>query len=424
MNTFKIYTLGCKVNQYDSQVMRESLRQAGLAELTNGRKADFCIINTCTVTINADKQSRYLIRKAKRDNPKAKIVVTGCYAHSNAQDIRKISGADLILDNDSRNRILDFIIPGQNFSIGPDCGISGFGGHTRAFVKAQDGCNNFCSFCKVPYARGRSRSRKLNSIIEEARRLSGNGYKEIVLTGICLGDFGRDLDKSVDLVDLINGIENVDGILRIRLSSIEAKDVTDRLVKKMKTSAKLCPHLHIPFQSGDDKILKAMNRRDTRKDYLKLARKLKKNVKNIGISCDIMIGFPGEGEEEFRNTLDFLKKVEPMRAHIFCFQPRDLTPLANVKSGITTQELKRRFTVIKELTDDLALKFKKRFLNYKMDILFEDKKDGFWRGYSPNYLLTYLKTGGKLNLNNQLVKVRINGIGCSNLYADEKFLSV
>ena len=212
--------------------------------------------------------------------------------------------------------------------------------------------------------------------------------------------------------------------MRIRLSSIEAKDVTDRLVKKMKTSAKLCPHLHIPFQSGDDKILKAMNRRDTRKDYLKLARKLKKNVKNIGISCDIMIGFPGEGEEEFRNTLDFLKKVEPMRAHIFCFQPRDLTPLANVKSGITTQELKRRFTVIKELTDDLALKFKKRFLNYKMDILFEDKKDGFWRGYSPNYLLTYLKAGGKLNLNNQLIKARINGIGCSNLYADEKFLSV
>jgi threonylcarbamoyladenosine tRNA methylthiotransferase MtaB len=209
-------------------------------------------------------------------------------------------------------------------------------------------------------------------------------------------------------VDLISEIENIDGILRIRLSSIEAKDVTDELIKKMKASPKLCPHLHIPFQSGDNKILKLMNRKDTRESYLNLVKKLKKNIKDIGISCDIMIGFPGEGEREFLNTLDFLKKVKPMRTHIFCFQPRDLTPLAGVPQTIEKQELKRRFSIVKELTDSLALKFKQRFLNRQLAVLVEEKKDGLWRGYTPNYLLTFIKSSDNLNLSNKIIKAKIN----------------
>lgn len=418
MQTFKIYTLGCKVNQYDSQALRERLKQAGLKELNNGRVADYCIINTCTVTTTADSESRYLIRKTKRDNPLAKIIVTGCYAHSNVEDIRKIKGVDLILDNENKHRILEFIPVQNNTGQTLPFEISEFQGHTRAFVKIQDGCNNFCSFCKVPYVRGRSRSRNFNSIIEETKRLGKNGYKEVVLTGISLGDFGKDLDEKIDLVDLIKEIEKNKDILRIRLSSIEAKDVTDRLIKKMKLSDKLCPHLHIPFQSGDNKILKLMNRKDTKENYLKLAEKLKKNVKDMAISCDIMIGFPGEGEDEFLNTLDLLKNIEPSRVHIFCFKPRDLTPLSNTKDNLGKQEFKRRFSLMKKIADDLALKSRKRFLGRNLEVLLEGKKDGFWRGYSQNYLLIYLKNHGNLTLNNKLLKVKINSVKSSNLYAE------
>jgi len=418
MNTFKIYTLGCKANQYDSQQIREGFKKAGFKELENGRKSDYYIINTCTVTTNADRQSRYLIRRARRDNPSAKVIATGCYAHSNAKDIKRIKGVDLILDNENKYRILDFILPRRKFSINPDSGIKEFQGHTRVFVKVQDGCDNFCSFCKVPYVRGRSCSRNFNSIIQEARNLSENGYKEIVLTGICLGDFGKDLGEGRDLVDLIDEIESLDGVSRIRLSSIEAKDVTDKLIKKMRLSKKLCPHLHIPFQSGDNKVLKLMNRRDTKRGYLKLAEKLKANVKDIAISCDIMIGFPGEGQREFANTLDFLKKVKPARVHIFPFQARDLTPLENARNNITAVEMKRRFNAMQSLTNELALQFKKRFLNRRLEVLFEDEKDGFWRGYSQNYLLTFVKSNDNINISNRIVKVKIDKIDSHNLYAE------
>ena len=444
--TFKIYTLGCKVNQYDSQVIREQLQRAGLNELSDGQKANYYIINTCTVTDNADKQSRYLIRRSIRENPLAKIIVAGCYAHSNADDIRRINGVNLILDNDNKFRIVKFLFPRRKTNISHSFQISDFKGHTRAFVKIQDGCNNFCSFCKVPYVRGRSRSRDFDLIIDEIKRLRDKGYKEIVLTGICLGDYGKDLDESTkknnfdtcsnrvlhnslykrtDLVDLINEIEEIEGIFRIRLSSIEARDISDNLVDKMKNSKKICPHLHIPFQSGDNKTLKLMNRKDTREDYLGLARKLRRNIKDISITADIMIGFPGEDEKRFLNTLDFLKKVKPARAHIFTFQPRDGTALSNYKNQIPTQALKQRFVLLKSLTDKLALEFRKKFLNRRLTVLFEDKKSGFWRGYSQNYLLTYLKVNGKLNINNQLVKVKIKNIGISNLYAEiEKYTHV
>ncbi|MDD5005957.1 MAG: tRNA (N(6)-L-threonylcarbamoyladenosine(37)-C(2))-methylthiotransferase MtaB [Candidatus Omnitrophica bacterium] len=415
MQTFKIYTLGCKVNQYDSQLIREQLRRKGLKELGNGQKANFYIINTCTVTSSADRQSRYLMRVAKRENPLAKVVVTGCYAHSNADDIERIGSADIILNNDDKNRIVEFLFPDGKDNVSAIQEISDFQGRTRAFVKIQDGCNNFCSFCKVPYVRGRSRSRNPVSIINEIKRLSDKGYKEIVLTGICLGDYGRDLEQKIDLTDLIGEIEKIKGVLRIRLSSIEAKDVTDRLIKKMKTSQKLCPHLHIPFQSGDNEILKLMNRKDRRQDYLKLAAKLRKNIKNMAITTDIMIGFPDEDEKRFLNTLDFLKKVLPSRVHIFPFDPRDNTPLVNFKNNIPEQVLKQRFILLKALSDKLGLKFKRRFLNRQLQVLFEEKKNGFWRGYSQNYLLTEAKNN--VNLNNKLMKVNINKIKNSILAA-------
>jgi len=415
MKTFKIYTLGCKVNQYDSQVIREQLQRAGLNELSDGMKANYYIINTCTVTDNADKQSRYLIRRSIRENPLGKIIVAGCYAHSNADDIRRINGVDLILNNDNKHRIATFLFPRRKTNVSHSFQISDFKGHTRAFVKIQDGCNNFCSFCKVPYVRGRSRSRDFNSIIDEIKRLRDKGYKEIVLTGICLGDYGKDLNKSIDLVDLIEEVEKIERVSRIRLSSIEAKNISDRLIEKMKKSQKLCPHLHIPFQSGDNKTLKLMNRKDAREDYLELARKLRRNIKDISITADIMIGFPGEDEKRFLNTLDFLRKVKPARVHIFTFQPRDRTALSNYKNQIPAQALKQRFVLLKSLTDKLAFEFRKKFLNRKLDVLFEDKKNGFWIGYSQNYLLTELKINDNLTLSNKITKVKIKKVTASKL---------
>ncbi len=421
MKTFKVYTLGCKVNQYDSQAIREQLEGIGLTELGNGKKADCYIVNTCTVTQSADKQSRYLLRAAKRQNPSAKIIATGCYAHSNAEDIKRIGGVDLILNNDDKQRIAEFVFDNKSIQIG-SFEISDFKSHTRAFVKIQDGCNNFCSFCKVPFVRGRSRSRNPDSIIEEINRLSDRGYKEIVLTGICIGDYGRDLQSKIDLVDLIAEIEKIKEILRIRISSIEAKDITDKLIKAMRSSKKLCPHLHIPFQSGDNKILKLMNRRDTRESYLELVRKLRKNIRNLAITCDIMIGFVGEEENNFSNTLEFLKRVKPARIHIFTFQARDKTPLANSKSNIASEILKQRYLRIKELSDKLGLNLRKNLLNKNLEILFEDRKDGFWRGYSNNYLLTYLERNAKLSLENKLRKIKIYNCSHSILFSKKERL--
>jgi threonylcarbamoyladenosine tRNA methylthiotransferase MtaB len=417
MTTFKIYTLGCKVNQYESQAMREQLERVGFKEIDNGRKVDYYIINTCTVTSSADRQSRYLIRSAKRDNPSGQVVVTGCYAHSNREDIQKIKEADLVLDNIEKRRIAQFILPHhKHVELGP-FEISDFKSHTRAFVKIQDGCNNFCSFCKVPFVRGRSKSRDLNSVVNEVKRLRDKGYKEVVLTGICLGDYGKDLSRNTDIVDLINELERIDGILRIRLSSIEAKDISDKLIRKIKTSHRLCPHLHIPFQSGDNYILKLMNRRDTKENYLSLIRKLRKNRKDLAITADIMIGFPGEEKENFSNTLEFLKKVKPSRVHIFIFQVRDKTPLSNCKYSIPQGVLKQRYAQLKALSERLSLQFRKKYLNKKLEILFEDKKDGFWRGYSNNYLLNYVKTNARFLLANRLKDVLVKKAEGSILYS-------
>lgn len=417
INTFKIYTLGCKVNQYESQAIREQLEGIGFRESDNGKNASYCIINTCTVTESADKESHYLIRKARRENPLGKIVVTGCYAHSNPEDIKEINSVDLIVDNDNKQRIAEFIFPDGKVDHSHNFEISYFKSHTRAFVKIQDGCNNFCSFCKVPYVRGRSRSRAIVSIIEEVKRLRDKGYKEIVLTGICLGDFGKDFAKKIDIVDLIEEIEKIEGILRIRLSSIEAKDISDRLIRKMKTSKKLCPHLHIPFQSGDNKILKLMNRRDSREGYLKLVKKLRRNIRDLAITADIMIGFLNESDEQFSHTLDFLKKIKPSRIHIFTFQPRDGTPLANFMNNIGKNVLKQRYLRLKALSDKLSLKFRKKLLGKKLKILFEKRKNGIWQGYTNNYILTALDRDAKLFLGNKFKEVKVEKVTASILYS-------
>jgi len=410
LKTFKIHTLGCKVNQYDSQAIRGQLIHLGLQELTNGKKADCYIINTCTVTSSADRQSRNLIRSLRRQNPSACIIVTGCYAHLNTDAIEATGCADFIINNENKfslGKILS--LPRAQAQHEHEVSVKEFSAHARAFVKVQDGCDNFCSYCKVPYVRGRSRSRALDAVKRETAVLASNGHKEVVLTGICLGDYGKDLAPRIDLVDLIESIEGIKGLERIRLSSIEAKDVSDRLIEKMSSSKKLCEHLHIPFQSGDDTILKAMNRRNSSASYLKLLKALRRAVPHIGISTDIMIGFPGEGENEFKNTLAFLKDAQPMRVHIFSFAPRDHTALFQKNTTITPIVVKKRYEFMKALSDGLSLDFMSRFIGHSLEVLFEEKLNGFWRGYSRNYLPVAVRDDGRC-LSNVISRVTANRI--------------
>ncbi len=426
MQTIKFYTLGCKANQYDTQSIREKFLSSGFQEINNGKKADLYLINTCTVTHRADSDSLNLIRRVKRENPKAKIIVTGCLTELDSDRIKTIEGIDLIVKNSKKEKILNLLRgqsppPRRRRGKGtvPVKGISSFAGHTRAFLKIQDGCDNFCSYCKVPLVRGRSRNRPKEEILLEAKQLVKNGFKEIVLTGICLGAYR-------DLVGLIEKLEKIPGLLRIRLSSIEAGDVSDELIEKIAKSDKICRHLHIPLQSGDDGILKRMNRKYSRVGYLKLIRKIKRKIPQIAITTDVLVGFPGESEKNFRNTFDLLKKIMPLKAHIFPYSERNGTAAAGFKEKVKIEVIRERSKRLEKLADFCSLRYRKKFLGKVMPVLIEgrvkNKLDGstaltinpersrridFWQGYTDNYIKVRLKS--RADLKNQLLALKLTG---------------
>jgi threonylcarbamoyladenosine tRNA methylthiotransferase MtaB len=424
MQTVRFYTVGCKVNQYETQAIREQFLRSGFSEVTNGMAADIYLINTCTVTHKADRDCRRLINFAYRQNPKGQIIVTGCYTELDEEEITKIPGVTHIIKNKDKEQIVKLLnkangLARQHKDEPPHLSITNFFGHTRAFLKIQDGCNNFCSYCKVPLVRGRSKSRPLDEIIQEANRLLKSGFKEIVLCGICLGSYGKDLSDPLNLVDVIKGLENIEGLLRIRLSSIEAGDVSDNLIQKIAQSKKLCRHLHIPMQSGDDEILKKMNRRYSRKDYLNLINQIKKKVPQIGISTDVLVGFPGETEKSFQNTVELIKKVMPFKTHIFTYSKRIGTAAGNFKDEVNPIIIKRRILRLKKIADESADRVKRRFLNKRMEVLIESQpkeEPNIWQGYTNNYIKVRVKS--EQNLKNQLVSLKLKNIVKDYVLAD------
>jgi len=398
MKTIKFSTLGCKVNQYDTQSIREAFLKRGFKEAAIGGACDLYLINTCTVTAAADKKSCNIIRHCIKKNPRSKVIVTGCMVKKDGGRLSRIKGVYLVI---SRR-----FFPER---------ISDFTNHTRAFLKVQDGCNNSCSYCKVPQARGSSRSRMPKEIIEEARRLAKKGFKEIVLTGICIGAYGRDLKIKADLVGLIKNLENIGGILRIRLSSIEAKDVSEELIEEISLSGKLCPHLHIPIQSGDDMILKLMNRRYSAGDYIDLVRKLRKKVPGIAVTTDILVGFPGEKRINFDNTIKLLKKIEPLKIHIFPYSRREGTAAARFIEEVPPQEVKRRVAELKDLGMHLTNNYMSRFNNKEKSVLIEaivKDKSGYWEGFTDNYMQVIIRSDSCLK--NRLIPLQLNKLtqGC------------
>jgi threonylcarbamoyladenosine tRNA methylthiotransferase MtaB len=414
--TIKFYTLGCKVNQYDTQEIRERFLRHGFQEISNGRKADVYVINTCTVTAAADAKSRYYIHYARRKNPQAKIMVTGCYAELDSDAIAQIPGVTQIVKNKDKDRILTLLNgPANPLTRQPrQTGITNFSGHTRAFLKIQDGCDNFCSYCKVPLARGSCRSKPLNEIVKETERLLKNGFKEIVLTGICLGAYGKDFSPKISLIDVIKALESFDDLARIRLSSIEAGDVSEELIRKMAESKKLCPHLHIPIQSGDDEILKKMDRRYSFNSYLKLIQKIKTLIPEIAITTDVMVGFPRETEENFQNTIKLIQEIMPLKVHIFPYSLRKGTKAAtNFKDLLNPLVIQERISRLKNISENCSLIYKKQFLNRNLDVLIEEwaKEDKtYWQGYTGNYIKVKVKAEVKKNLKNKIVPLRLKKI--------------
>lgn len=411
MLTVKFFTVGCKVNQYETQVIREQFKITGFKEIDNHLPSDIYVINTCTVTHKADSDSFRIIRQAKRENPQAKIIVTGCLTELDENKIKKIEEKSLIVKNKDKYRILellnfsDYKLITHNFPF-----ISYFKGHCRAFLKIQDGCDNFCSYCKVPLVRGRSKSRPLNEVIQEVKTLVKNNYKEIVLCGICLGAYGKDLSPQLNLVNVIEELEKISGLLRIRLSSIEAADVSEELICKINQSKKLCRHLHIPLQSGCDEILKKMNRKYTHTDYLNLIYKIKKQIPEIAITTDILVGFPEETEEDFQDTVNLIKEILPLKVHIFSYSKRKETKAANLKE-LSFKVIKERINHLKNIAEECAFKYKEQFLDKKMDVLIENhfKEDlMLWKGYTDNYIKVLVKSNK--NLKNQLIPLKLKKI--------------
>lgn len=385
--------MGCKVNQYESQAIREALERAGLEEVVSPDRANLRIINTCTVTLKADRKSRNAIHAATRDKQGAKVVVTGCLVKCDSQELIETA------------RGIDYIIPKSFFKDG----ICDFSRHSRAFIKVQDGCNNHCSFCKVALARGASRSRPLAEIVQEANALVNRGFQEIVLTGVCLGSYGLDLTPKLGLSSLIDKLHNIKALQRLRLSSIEPQLVSKELIELLSSSDKLCPHLHLPLQSGDQQILRLMNRQYTPESYLSLIQELKANIPQIGITTDVMVGFPGEENRHFKNTLQVLRKIIPLRVHRFVYSSRKGTAASDISLATRDwPEVQERMQELKKLCEDLQLFFHNLFINKELEVLAESIQDGQVIGYTPNYMR--VNFSGSQELLNHIARVKIQEV--------------
>lgn len=397
--TFNILTLGCKVNQYESEAVEEIFESRGFER--QEKNADVYVINTCTVTNMSDRKSRQMISRARKDNPDAIIAVMGCYSQVKPEDVAKIEGVDIILGSRNKEEVVDLcedilqnkeaidqIISVSEEKTFEDLEISNQTEMTRAYMKIQDGCNMYCSYCLIPYARGNVVSRPMESIVKEAERLAENGFKEIVLTGIHVASYGKDFKNGTSLIDVIENVAKVEGIERIRLSSMEPRHITRDFLERMKATEKACDHFHLSLQSGSDDVLKAMNRKyDTTifKEKIDLIREV---FPNAGLTTDIIVGFPGETDENHKETMDFVKKIKFAKTHLFKYSKRDGTKAATMKGQVNGNIKKDRLKDLEAIEKINREEFLEKQIGKTLSVLFEEKSDmaGFKSGYSTNYL--------------------------------------
>ncbi|MDU2648179.1 tRNA (N(6)-L-threonylcarbamoyladenosine(37)-C(2))-methylthiotransferase MtaB [Anaerococcus vaginalis] len=408
--TFNIKTLGCKVNQYESEAIEELFKKRGFEK--KEENADIYVINTCTVTNMSDRKSRQTISKARKENKDAIIAVIGCYSQVKADEVKKIDGVDIILGSRNKEEVVDlcenFIKNNkkmedvEEFSIGEaieDLEISNQSDMTRAYIKIQDGCNMYCSYCLIPYARGNIASRDLVSIIDEAKRLRDNAYKEIVLTGIHVASYGKDFDLDISLIDVIEHIAKIDGIERIRLSSMEPRHIDREFLQRMKDTKKACDHFHLSLQSGSDDVLKLMNRKYTTKVFKEKVDLIREYFPNAGLTTDIIVGFPNESEKNHEETKNFVKDIKFSKTHLFKYSKRDGTKAASMKNQVDGNIKKRRSKELSEIEKEISHEFLDKQIGKTLSVLFETKTelDGYRSGYSTNYLRVHSKDRVEIN---------------------------
>lgn len=420
MKSVASYALGCKVNQYESEAIAELFEEKGYDVVGIDDKADVYVINTCTVTNFGDKKSRQLIRKVKRQNPDALVAVVGCYAQTAPDEVMKIEGVNIVIGTKDRKEIVSIV---ENYHdnkpenhVSPimkerefeHLKIHKLKNRTRAYLKIQDGCSQFCSYCIIPYARGPIRSRDPEDIMEEVNVLAENGFKEIVLTGIHVASYGKDI-KNIDLLGIIKKVHEVEGIERIRFSSIEPNIITDEFVSEIVKLKKVCHHFHLSLQSGCDKTLKAMNRKYTTEKYYDAVCILRKYMADVAITTDIIVGFPGETEEDFNESYEFAKKVQFSKIHVFPYSPKKGTPAAERKDQILNSVKQERSKKLIELSDKMANEFMSKYIDKSVEVLFERNiGENQYEGHTGNYIKVV--GNSDTDVSNNIVNVKIKSV--------------
>ncbi len=409
MKRAALHNLGCKVNAYETEAMQELLEKDGYEIVSFHEEADVYIINTCSVTNMADRKSRQMIHKARKQNPEAVVVAAGCYVQTLGNAGKTEEGIDIIVGNNKKNNIVDILnayfrdhpekqvqelIDINHTNEYEDLHLSRTAEHTRAYLKVQDGCNQFCTYCIIPYARGRVRSRAKNDVVEEVRTLAANGYKEIVLTGIHLSsygiDFAKESGKPDDLLSLIQAVHEVDGIERIRLGSLEPRIITEEFAEVLANLPKVCAHFHLSLQSGCDATLKRMNRRYDAAEYEEKCHVLRKYFKNPALTTDVIVGFAGETEEDFQESKNFVDRIDFYETHIFKYSKREGTRAASMPEQVDEQEKTRRSNIMLEMNAEKMKKYEQLWIGQDVDVLFEEitEKDGarYAVGHTKEYL--------------------------------------
>lgn len=405
---FKIVSLGCRTNQYESQAYHDQLVAMGYSAAQESEEADICIVNTCTVTESADSSSRHAIRQLARDHQGAKLLVTGCFAERSPQVVEQLPGVTHVVPNRDKDHLLATIFPEEEL---PEFSIKHFDAHTRAFVKVQDGCNSFCTYCIIPYVRGRSKSRTVDEILDEVKTLISNGYKEVVLTGINIGDFDGGVDEGtppVRLAQLVRLVDAIPGLERLRLSSIDPDEVDDDLADAILSGKKTCPSMHIVLQSGSNVILKRMNRKYTRQIFFETVDRLRAASPDFTFTTDIIVGFPGETDVDFNDTLDVMQQVKFAKVHMFPYSDRPRTRSVLMPNKVPQEVMKERKQTVLRQAEQLSYELREGYVGRRLWVLTENlegERPGEVAGHTENFLPVSIQ-GGSFEAN-QLVEVEL-----------------
>ena len=423
-------TLGCKVNQYETNGMIQRFKECGYDIVEFEEKADIYVINTCTVTNMSDRKSRQFLRQAKKNNPDSVVVAVGCYVQVSKEELEQIPEIDLTLGTNDKveivNHVENFIkektkkelaeniIYEANFE---DFGTVTYTEKTRAVIKVQDGCDRFCSYCIIPFARGKIRSRKPENVIDEIKEIAKNGIKEVVITGIHVASYGRDFESDYRLIDLLEEINKIDGIERIRLGSIEPLLITEEFMNRFIKLEKVCHHFHLSLQSGSTDTLKRMNRRYTAKEFEEIVNRIRKYYQDAILTTDIIVGFPDESEKEFEDTYEYLKRINFYKMHVFKYSPRKGTKAAEMKNQIPGDIKEIRSKRLLELSDENEIRYLDSYIGKEVEVLFEEFDGEFYKGHTSNYIMVLAKS--EKDLTNKIINVKVNSRNELSLVGNE-----